>query len=154
MGFLNSKRMQMDQSKDVKLVLSLKVIRNKKDSITMRLSPVVRPVSVRSVIALAWKEGLKLHQMDITTAFLNGDLEETIYMKQPEVFVAEGQEHLVCRLKNSLYGLKQSPRCWNKALDTQLKTMGLNRVRVIPVFTLLQQMGSSFWLYTSTTYCW
>ena len=45
-------------------------------------SPVVRPESVRSVIALACKEGLKLHQMDITTAFLNGDLEETIYMKR------------------------------------------------------------------------
>ena len=48
-------------------------------------SPVVRPESVRSVIiAFACKEGLKLHQMDITTAFLNGDLEETIYIKQPE----------------------------------------------------------------------
>ena len=102
-------------------------------------SPVVRPESVRSVIALACKEGLKLHQMDITTAFLNGDLEETIYMKQPEGFVAEGQEHLVCRLKNSLYGLKQSPRCWNKALDTQLKTMGF------------KQSTSDPCIYTSTT---
>ena len=44
--------------------------------------------------------------MDITTAFLNGDLEETIYMKQPEGFVTEGQEHLVCWLKKSLYGFK------------------------------------------------
>ena len=73
-------------------------------------SPVVRPESVCSVIALACKEGLKLHQMNITTAFLNGDLEETIYMKQPEGFVTEGQEHLVCRLKKSLYKLKRSPR--------------------------------------------
>ena len=52
-------------------------------------SPVVRSESVRSVIALAIKNGLKLHQMDITTAFLNGDLEEEVYMKQPEGFVAE-----------------------------------------------------------------
>ena len=77
--------------------------------------------------------------MDITTAFLNGDLEETIYMKQPEGFIAEGQEHLVCRLKKSLYGLKQSPRCWNRALDTQLKTMGS------------KQSASDPCIYTSTT---
>ena len=87
-------------------------------------SPVVRSESVRSVIALACKEGLSLHQMDVTTAFLNGDLKEEVYMKQPEGFASNGQEHLVCRLKKSLYGLKQSPRCWNDALDSQLKSMG------------------------------
>ena len=53
-------------------------------------SPVVQPESVCSVIALACKEGFKLHQMDITTTFLNDDIEETIYMKQPESFVTEG----------------------------------------------------------------
>lgn len=91
------------------------------------------------MIALACEEGLKLHQMDITTAFLYGDLEETIYMKQPKGFVTEGQEHLVCRLKKSLYGLKQSPRCWNRALDSQLKTMGF------------KQSASDPCVYTSTT---
>ena len=90
-------------------------------------SPVVRSESVRSVIALASKNGLKLHQMDITTAFLNGDLEEEVYMKQPEGFLADGQEHLVCRLKKSIYGLKQSPRCWNQVLDAQLKLMGFKQ---------------------------
>ena len=59
--------------------------------------------------------------MDITTAFLNG---EEVYMKQPESFTNKGQEHLVCRLKRSIYGLKQSPRCWNQTLDVQLKKMG------------------------------
>ena len=73
-------------------------------------SPVVRSESVRSVIALAAMNDLRLHQMDITTAFLHGDLEEEVYMKQPEGFVAQGQENLVCRLKKSIYGLKQSPR--------------------------------------------
>jgi len=62
------------------------------------------------VIALAVQYDLKLHQMDITTAFLNGNLKEEVYMKQPEGFVTKGQEHLVCRLKRSIYGLKQSPR--------------------------------------------
>ena len=56
-------------------------------------SPVVRSESVRSVIALAAMNGLSLHQMDVTTAFLHGDLEEVVYMKQPEGFVTQGQEH-------------------------------------------------------------
>ena len=86
--------------------------------------PVVRFESVRTVIALAVQNGLKLHQMDVTTAFLNGELEEEVYMKQPEGFVDKDRDHLVCRLKRSIYGLKQSPRCWNSALDAQLKKMG------------------------------
>ena len=84
---------------------------------------VVRFESVRTVIALAAKHDLKLHQLDITTAFLNGELNEDIYMKQPEGFEVKGKEHLVCKLNRSLYGLKQSPRCWNKALKNQLKKM-------------------------------
>ena len=73
--------------------------------------------SVRIVIALAAKYGLKLHQMDITTALLSGDLKESIYMKQPEGYAIKRKEKLVCKLKKSLYGLKQSLRCWNEALD-------------------------------------
>ena len=65
-----------------------------------------------------------LHQMDVKTAFLNGELEEVVFMKQPEGFVVQGQEHLVCRLKKSIYGLKQSPRCWNLTLDRHLQKMG------------------------------
>ena len=102
-------------------------------------SSVVRSESVRSVIALSSKNGLKLHQMDITTAFLNGNLKEEVYMKQSEGFLAIGQEHLVCRLRKSIYGLKQSPRCWNQALDAQLKLMGF------------KQSTSDPCIYTSTT---
>lgn len=86
--------------------------------------PVVRFESLRTVIALAVQKGLKLHQMDVTTAFLNGELEKEVYMRQPEGFTVEGQEHLVCKLKRSIYGLKQSPRCWNSVLDGKLKKMG------------------------------
>ena len=86
--------------------------------------PVVRLESLRTVIALAVQNGLKIHQVDVTTAFLNGELLEEVYMKQPKGFIVKGQEHLVCRLKRSIYGLKQSPRCWNYALDTKLKKMG------------------------------
>ena len=86
--------------------------------------PVVRLESLRTMIALAVQHGLKLHQVDVITAFLNGKLEVEVYMRQPEGFIAKGQEHLVCKLKESIYGLKQSPRCWNTILDDQLKDMG------------------------------
>ena len=85
--------------------------------------PVVRHESIRVLLALSVKYGLRLHQVDVTTAFLNGNLEE-VYMAQPEGFVSAGAEHLVCKLKKSIYGLKQSPRCWNTALDKHLKSIG------------------------------
>ena len=86
-------------------------------------SPVVRWESVRTIISLAVQYGMVIHQMDVETAFLNGWLKEDIYMKQPEGFVSPGQHNLVCKLKRSLYGLKQSPRCWNEVLHEQLIDM-------------------------------
>ena len=87
-------------------------------------SPVVRFESVRTVLALAAKLGFKLHQMDIKTAFLNGELEEEIFMEQPEEFIEKGKEEMVCKLKRSIYGLKQSARCWNTELDQKLRSIG------------------------------
>ena len=74
------------------------------------------------MVALAVQNRLKLHQVDVMTAFLNGELEE---VRQPERFIVEEQEHLVCKLKRSIYDLKQSPRCWNHALHNQLTEMGV-----------------------------
>ena len=65
--------------------------------------------------------------MDVSSAFLNGDLEEETYMAQPEGFAAPGQEHLVCRLKKSIYGLKQSPRQWYKKLHSTFTDLGFSR---------------------------
>jgi len=72
---------------------------------------------------------LELEQLDVKTAFLHGELEEEIYMKQPEGFVVSGNEQLVCRLKKSLYGLKQAPRQWYKRFDTFMITQGYTRSR-------------------------
>ena len=71
--------------------------------------PVVRLESLRTLITLAVQLGLKLHQVDVTTAFLNGELEEEVYMQQPKGFITDGKENLVCKLRKSIYGLKQSP---------------------------------------------
>ena len=90
-------------------------------------SPVVRTESVRSMIALAAKDNLLLHQMDVTTAFLNGTLEEEVYMKQSDGFATKGKEHLVCKLKKGIYCLKQLPCCWNVALDDHLCDIGFTQ---------------------------
>ena len=66
-------------------------------------SPVIRFESLRTLIALATQKGLKLHQMDVTATFLNGQLEQQVYMKQPEGFIVQGKENLVCKLKHSIY---------------------------------------------------
>lgn len=73
--------------------------------------PVVKFQSIRILLALAVQNDMLLHQMDVVTAFLNGTLEEEIYMQQPDGYIQQGKEHLVCKLKKFLYGLKQSPRC-------------------------------------------
>ena len=61
--------------------------------------------------------------MDVSAVFLNGELEEVIYLSQPPDFVVEGKENYCCRLRKSLYGLKQSPRCWNNAFDQFIKEL-------------------------------
>ena len=81
--------------------------------------------SIRALIAFAIQHDMLIHQMDVVTAFLNGTLDEEIYMQQPDGYSQPGKEHLVCRLKRSLYGLKQSPRCWNTAFTDYLESISL-----------------------------
>ena len=71
-----------------------------------------RFASIHLILAIVASLDLELHQMDVKTAFLNGRLEEEIYMQQPNGFVEKGQEHKVCKLLKSIYGLKQSSRQW------------------------------------------
>ena len=73
-------------------------------------SPVMKMTMIRLVLGIVASEDLHLEQMDVKTAFLHGDLDENIYMMQPEGFPVVGKEKLVCKLKKSLYGLKQAPR--------------------------------------------
>jgi hypothetical protein len=69
--------------------------------------------SLQLVLVLAMLEDWEIHQMDVKSAFLHGDLDEEIYMEQPIGFVVAGQEHKVCKLQKALDGLKQASRAWN-----------------------------------------
>ncbi|RVW52240.1 Retrovirus-related Pol polyprotein from transposon TNT 1-94 [Vitis vinifera] len=87
-------------------------------------SPVTRINSIRMVLAIVALRNLEIHQMDVKTAFLNGDLDEEIYMEQPEGFSAPGQEKKVCKLVKSLYGLKQAPKQWHEKFDNVMLSHG------------------------------
>ena len=94
-------------------------------------APVVRYSSIQTLLAFAIQNDMLIHQMDAVTAFLNGTLEE-IYMKQPPGYVQKGKEHLVCKLNKSLYGLKQSPRCWNKAFREYMDSINFTQSTADP----------------------
>jgi hypothetical protein len=80
--------------------------------------------TIRILVALAACHDLLIHQMDVKTTFLNGELNEEIYMNQSDGFVAPGQENKVCRLRKSLYGLKQAPKQWHEKFDRTLISVG------------------------------
>ena len=106
-------------------------------------SPVSRKDSLRIVMALVAHFDLELHQMDVKSAFLNGDLDEDVFMKQPEGFMPVGQEHLVCKLKKSIYGLKQASRQWYLKFDEVMKKQGFVKNQVDQC-TYLKMSGSNF----------
>ena len=87
-------------------------------------SPVVRYNAIRSLSAVANIYDWEIHQMDVKTAFLQGDLEEEIYMRQPGGYIDKDRSNHVCKLKKSIYELKQAARCWNFAVDSYLNSNG------------------------------
>ena len=104
-------------------------------------SPVVRFSSIRMLLAASLKRDMHIHQMDIQTAFLNEHLKEEIYMMQPEGSIQPGQEHWVCELKKSLYGLKQSPKCWNELLHSFLISIGFCQADADPCVYVKEERG-------------
>jgi hypothetical protein len=99
-------------------------------------SPVARLTTIRVLLSLAASHGLIVHQMDVKTAFLNGELDEEIYMEQPDGFVVKGQEGMVCKLLKSLYGLKQAPKQWHEKFDRTLISADFRSMRQINVCTI------------------
>ncbi|PRQ29843.1 putative RNA-directed DNA polymerase [Rosa chinensis] len=107
-------------------------------------SPVVKMTSIRIILGMAASMDLEVEQLDVKTAFLHGDLEEEIYMEQPEGFEVERKQHMVCKLKKSLYGLKQAPRQWYKKFDSFMVGHGYKRTDADPCVYLQRFTGGNF----------
>ncbi|WJX39555.1 DNA helicase [Trifolium repens] len=90
-------------------------------------APVARIETIRLVVAIATYKSWSMHQLDVKSAFLNGPLDEEVYVKQPPGFEIIGQENKVFKLKKALYGLKQAPRAWNKRIDSFLIDLKFTR---------------------------
>ncbi|KAK1683651.1 hypothetical protein QYE76_044499, partial [Lolium multiflorum] len=90
-------------------------------------SPVAKLKSVRILLAIAAFFDYEIWQMDVKTAFLNGDIEEELYMVQPKGFVDPKNADKVCKLQRSIYGLKQASRSWNLRFDRVIKDFGFIR---------------------------
>ncbi|GJY97242.1 putative RNA-directed DNA polymerase [Tanacetum coccineum] len=90
-------------------------------------SPVADIRAIRILIAIAAFYDYEIWQMDVKTAFLNGFLEEEIYMEQPEGFIDPNHPRKVCKLQRSIYGLKQASRSWNKRFDEEIKKFGFHQ---------------------------
>ena len=90
-------------------------------------APVARIETVRLLVAIAVWKHWEIWQLDVKSAFLNGPLEEEVYITQPPGFVVKGSEDKVLRLKKALYGLKQAPRAWNKRIDNFLAQTGFHK---------------------------
>ena len=90
-------------------------------------SPVAKLTSIRLLLSVATAFDFEIEQMDVKTTFLHGNLEEEICMKQPEGYAMKGKKEPVCKMKKSLYGLKQSPRMWYQKFDTYMLGLGFAR---------------------------
>jgi hypothetical protein len=102
-------------------------------------SPVAKMGTIRSILSIAASEKMHLIQFDVSTAFLYGELEETVFMRQPQGY-GDGTSK-VCQLKRSLYGLKQAPRCWNKRFGDFLQRHGFKASDADPCLYIRERGG-------------
>ena len=82
---------------------------------------------MRTIISLAAVFKWKLHRMDVKTIFLNGKVDEEVYIEQPEGCVTHWKKTHVCKLKKALYGLKQAPRVWYARMDGFVHSLGFSK---------------------------
>ena len=102
-------------------------------------APVAKHDTLRVILSIVAAYDLEMIQLDIKTAFLYGELNEEIYLQQPEGYVAADKENHVCHLHKSLYGLKQASRVWNRHFDTFLKEFGLQTSTADPCLYIRRQ---------------
>jgi hypothetical protein len=92
-------------------------------------SPVVKPITIQTVLSLAVTAGWEIKQIDVSNAFLHGFLQESVYMVQPPGFVDVNAPSAVCHLKKAIYGLKQAPRAWFQCLSSKHFDLGFHGSR-------------------------
>ena len=95
-------------------------------------APVVRFSSIRTLLAFTVSNNMIVHQMDVVTAFLIGELQEYIYMQQSPGYEVPDRDKLVYRLKKSLFGLKQASKCWNKSFQDFIQDLGYRQSHADP----------------------
>jgi hypothetical protein len=93
---------------------------------------IARYTSIRAIMSLVTSMGWSLHQMDVKTTFLNGAIEEEVYIEQPQGFEVHSRDTHVCRLKKVLYGLKQAPRAWYARIDSYPMILGFSKSNADP----------------------
>ena len=87
-------------------------------------APIAIIETIRLVLAITAQLELNVYQMDVKSAFLNGELKEEVYVGQPRGYEFKGKEEKVYRLNKALYGLKQAPRAWNSKIDSYFQNSG------------------------------
>lgn len=112
---------------------------------TETFSPVIKPVTTRLILTIAITYKWEIQQIDINNAFLNGFLQEEVYMSQPQGFEVVDKS-LVCKLNKSLYGLKQAPRAWYERLTSALIQFGFTKSCCDPSLLIYNQNGACIYL--------
>ena len=107
-------------------------------------APVVKHESVKILLTIAAKKNLVVKHLDTTTAFLHGDLDEEIFMKQPEGFVQDTKK--VCKLQKSIYGLKQSAHAWYEKVSSILEAIGFKRGKADPCVYTKKENGEIMYI--------
>jgi hypothetical protein len=104
-------------------------------------SPTTKYDTICTLFSMATHNGWNIHQMDVKTTFLNGDLKENVFMSQLEGFVVKGQEHKVCKLIKSLYRLKKSPRAWYEKLIEHLLKQNFKHFNLDDATLFIKKVG-------------
>ena len=99
-------------------------------------------MTIHTVLSVVVSQGWALHQLDVSNAFLNGELQENVFMLQPQGFIDTTLPNYVCKLQKPLYGLKQAPRAWYQKLSAYLHSLGFKDSTVDP----------SLFIYNSVDY--
>lgn len=106
-------------------------------------APTAKWATIHSLLAMSAQHGWKVHQMDVKTTFLNGDLKENVYMTQPKGFAVKGMEHKVCKLIESLYGLKQAPHAWYEKLTEHLLKVNFKLFNLDDATLFVKKVGKT-----------